>query len=194
MSTEAACATGSAANQELGWSPKSEILHPGDLRCRHCASLHVFPPRLQAPLSLCHSGHGVQVLKGCCVLAHRAPERGHGHRERHPLPARTSPSSHSHGSVPWTEQALRPAMLTSLPIPGCLHISHLLSSACLLSLPMLLPAATGVGVQRELSERAMGSFGKGKGWRSCGQGKYSRSTDCWAHSQLFHLLTSSVLA
>lgn len=38
----------------------------------------------------------------------------------------------SHSSVPLPEEALCPAILRSLPIPGCLHISPLLSSTCLL--------------------------------------------------------------
>lgn len=47
MCTEAFCATGTAANRQLGLSPNpGNLLHPGDMRRRHRASLHFFPPRL----------------------------------------------------------------------------------------------------------------------------------------------------
>lgn len=102
---------------------------------------------------------------------------------------------------PLLAQAQHCALARTSPLPCHTQIlahpglpAHLSSAFLHLpapSLPILLPAvllaaATGV----ELSERATGSFEKGTGWRSCEQGKHSRSKDCWVHSQLFHLLTS----
>lgn len=118
--------------------------------------------------------------------------------ERQQLTARTSPCP---ATAVCPCQNKPSALPCSNPCPSraaCTSLLCILLLACSLHphiLPaVLLAAATGVGVQQELSERATGNFGKDKGQRSCEQGKHSRSTDCWVHSQIFHLHTSSVLA
>lgn len=113
--------------------------------------------------------------------------------ERQQLTARTSPCPATAACPCQNKSSACHAQIFAHPEPP----THLSSAFLYLPAPsihILLPAATGVGVQQQLSERATGNFGKGKGQRSCEEGKHSRSTDCWVLSQIFHLHTSSVLA
>lgn len=135
-------------------------------------------PRLEA--HLCHGNRVVQPLTGCCLLARNA----HSFAGTSPPPPRARTLALTSAACPNPSSAF-----LRFPAP---------------SFPTLLPAATGVGAQLGLLERATGSFGKGnrgsfgKGrrWRRCGQGKCGQpgGIDCWACSQLLHLLTSSILA
>lgn len=142
--------------------------------------------------SLCHGSRTVQPLTGCCTPARSAHspalEPGHGNGE---IPARCQTSPH-----PATAPCLcqnKPSTLPHsdpCPSPGCLHASPLPS------LPILLPAAMGVGAQRGLLERARGSFGKGRDGGAVGRANVASLVGQTAGLvlKLLHLLTSSILA
>lgn len=137
MSTDAFCATGSAASQELGLSPHSgNLLDPGDPRGRHRASLHLF-----SPVSVSQQPRGPAADGLLCAGTRCA--RARAWRWRDPCTARTSlcpatavcpcqnkPSTLPY-SDPWPSRAAcnLPSAFLHLPAPSlpcsCLQRSWL---------------------------------------------------------------------
>lgn len=142
------------------------------LRRRHRANLHFLPAKATStPLSLPRQpcGPAAVGLLHAGTQGSRLSPRARVRRRRD---TRLLPGTPPH-------PATAPCLCQNKPCTSP-HSDPCLSSAFprfpALSLPVSLPAAlltaaTGVGAQWRLLERATGSFGKGRGWRSCGQGK-----------------------